>query len=66
MNTAIYYYTGTGNSLWMARKIAECLGPTELIPLASLREESFLCTEDRSEVAFPVHIWGVPPPVIEL
>ena len=41
MKTAIYYYTGTGNSLWTARKTAERLGPTELIPLASLREESF-------------------------
>lgn len=65
MKTAIYYYTGTGNSLWTARKTAERLGPTELIPLASLREESFLCTEDRIGLVFPVHIWGIPPPVIE-
>jgi Pyruvate/2-oxoacid:ferredoxin oxidoreductase delta subunit len=64
METEIFYYTGTGNSMWAARKIAERIGETKLIPLASRRGESFFCSAGRVGVIFPVHIWGVPPPVI--
>jgi flavodoxin len=37
MKTIIYYFTGTGNSLIVARKIAAVLGDCELIPFASQR-----------------------------
>ncbi len=33
MKTIIYYFTGTGNTLAIARGIAEELGDTKLIPL---------------------------------
>ena len=33
MKTIIFYYTGTGNSLWSARLLAEHLGNTEIQPL---------------------------------
>ena len=38
MKTVIYYFTGTGNSLAAARKIAGALGETELVPIASLAD----------------------------
>jgi ferredoxin len=65
MKTTIYFYTGTGNSLWTAGKIAGCLGQTELIPLNRRNKQSFPCDSERIGLVFPVHIWGVPPPVIE-
>ena len=37
MKTIIYYFTGTGNSLAAAKKIAEGRGDCELVPIALLR-----------------------------
>jgi flavodoxin len=34
MRNIIFYFTGTGNSLWAAREIAAALGKTELAPVA--------------------------------
>jgi ferredoxin len=65
MKTTIYFYTGTGNSLWTARKIAEHLDQSELVPLKRNREEPVQCDSERIGLIFPVHIWGVPPPVID-
>lgn len=65
METTIYFYTGTGNSLWTARKIVEGLGPAELIPISFRREQSFRCDSLRIGLVFPVHIWGVPQPVVQ-
>ncbi len=63
MKTTIYYYTGTGNSLWAARKLAAELKDTRL---ASMRRAS---PEDGVPEAvglvFPVHIWGLPRRVID-
>ena len=65
MNTRLYYYTGTGNSLWIARQLAGRLqGETALISLGTgipMPDES--C--ERIGIVFPVHIWGVPRHVLE-
>src|SRR5665647_2173411 len=37
MKTIIYYFTGTGNSLAVAKKIAAVLGDCELVPIALLQ-----------------------------
>jgi len=37
MKTIIYYFTGTGNSLAVAKKIAAVLGDCDLVPIASLQ-----------------------------
>jgi Pyruvate/2-oxoacid:ferredoxin oxidoreductase delta subunit len=65
MKTTIYVYTGTGNSLWTARKLADHLDQSELVPLKQNSEESLPCDSDRIGLVFPVHIWGLPPPVID-
>ena len=62
MKTTIYYYTGTGNSLWTARLLADGIGDTEIIPMASGRIKA-----EKSDVVglvFPVHMWGVPGAVL--
>ena len=57
----IYYFTGTGNSLLAAKIIAQKLGDTELIPIASLRvEKSVKATGERIGIVFPVYDFGLP------
>jgi ferredoxin len=65
MKTTIYFYTGTGNSLWTARKIADCVDQSELVPLKRNGDESLQCDSERIGLVFPVHIWGLPAPVID-
>ena len=58
--TVIFYYTGTGNSLWIARTLAQEFGNTELI---SMTDSDINPDEIDAQViglVFPVHIWGVP------
>lgn len=35
MSTIIYYFTGTGNSLYCARRIGDLLGNTTIVPIES-------------------------------
>jgi ferredoxin len=65
MKTTIYLYTGTGNSLWTAKKLAEKLGDTELIPIALTGKEPIQSSSDKTGFIFPVHIWGLPSPVVD-
>jgi ferredoxin len=64
MGRAIYYYSGTGNSLWTARTLAQELGDTELRSMAQV-EGKQIVTEDVVGFVFPVHMWGVPRAVID-
>jgi ferredoxin len=63
MATKLYVYTGTGNSLWVARQVALELrdATIEFVPNLSgdLKVEA-----DRVGIVFPVHIWGLPSRVI--
>jgi len=63
MTTTIFCYTGTGNSLWVARLIASKLGDTEVISISEHSDKKIIRPEVVGLV-FPVHIWGVPAPVI--
>ena len=63
MKAAIYYFSGTGNSLVVARDIAEKTNG-KLIPIVSvMKEESIETDADMIGIIFPVHfsaIKGVP------
>ena len=64
MKTDIFYYSGTGNSLWTARRLAEELGDTGLYPISKI-ETDVPCAQGKSiGLVFPVHIWGVPHKVL--
>ncbi len=65
MKTTLYFYTGTGNSLWTAGKIAGLLAPSELIALGRVKMQPVACDSESIGLVFPVHIWGMPPPVVE-
>jgi len=61
METTIYYFTGTGNSLAVARRIAAGLGDTELVGIPSLRNEKRIVPEaPRIGIVCPVHGFAIP------
>jgi len=61
MKMVIYYFTGTGNTLAVARDLAAALGDTELIPLRRAISSRGVCTNaDVVGIAFPVHFLNMP------
>jgi ferredoxin len=60
MKTAIYYYTGTGNSLWTARLMAGEIGDTVLYNMSQMKNFPVTSGADVVGMVFPVHMWGVP------
>ena len=64
----IFYFTGTGNSLYVAKKIQEADGG-ELIDIGqALNKNSFNYTIEKGEkvgIIFPVYFWGLPTIVSE-
>ncbi|HNW44657.1 MAG TPA: EFR1 family ferrodoxin [Elusimicrobiales bacterium] len=63
MRTTIYYYTGTGNSLWAARKLGEELKGARIAGMRRAAPEA--ADAEAIGLVFPVHIWGLPRRVID-
>jgi len=63
MNTKLYVFTGTGNSLWIARQLAIELKEANL-KFMSDSPRDFMAGGDQVGFIFPVHIWGLPHRVI--
>lgn len=60
MKAAVYYFSGTGNSLAVAVDIAKELGG-ELIPIPSVMDKPIFLTETEIiGIVFPVYIFGLP------
>lgn len=64
METKLYVYTGTGSSLWIARRLALELNETTL-QFMSYVPSGLKVVADRVGIIFPVHIWGLPTHVIQ-
>jgi ferredoxin len=62
MKSVIYYFTGTGNSLAAAKKVAASLGDTEIVPIAAFRDATGEISPDaeRVGIACPVYFSGLP------
>ena len=61
MSTTIYYFSGTGNSLSVARKLAEGIGNCELVPIAKTLGQTDIVPEaEIVGLLFPVYFWGMP------
>jgi ferredoxin len=60
--TKIYYFSGTGNSLWSAQKIAEIIGgPCELYNIGVVAQENEVIVEaDAVILVFPSYAYGLP------
>lgn len=66
MNTEIYYFSGTGNSLHAARELRKRITETELIPIVSLLDRNIIKTNaDTVGFIFPIQLAMAPAPVIE-
>ena len=63
MTMRLYVYTGSGNSLWIARQMAVELGEAAYEFIPSLSNDLEI-EAGRVGIIFPVHIWGVPARVI--
>ena len=60
--TKIYYFSGTGNSLWSARKIAETIGG-ECVPVnigGELHRDEIIVEADAVVLVFPSYAFGLP------
>jgi ferredoxin len=55
----VFYFSGTGNSLQVARDLAEGLGDTELINIGDYNTD-LKVESDRIGIVFPVYCWGPP------
>ncbi len=64
MKTDLFYYTGTGNSLWTTRMLAKEMGGAEIIPISSTTGNPIVSGAEAIGIIFPVHIWGLPRRVI--
>jgi len=61
MKTTIYYFTGTGNSLKIAKDIAEKLDDCELVPIAKvLQQDQIVATSEKVGFIFPLYYFGLP------
>jgi len=59
MNLRLYWFSGTGNSLVVARTLAAALPDTELSPLAAVNAAAESCPECVGFIA-PVYAFGLP------
>jgi len=60
MKTAIYYFSGTGNTLVIARDLAKSLGDAELIPIVKALKDGAVSQHDVIGIVFPVYVFGLP------
>lgn len=61
MKTIIYYFSGTGNSLKIAKDLAEKLDDCELVPIAKVwQKDRIVATCEKVGFIFPLYYWGLP------
>ncbi|MDR0706329.1 MAG: EFR1 family ferrodoxin [Treponema sp.] len=59
--TKVYYFSGTGNTLWSAKRLAELLAPCEIFNIAAeMRRESITIEADAVIVLFPAYAYQTP------
>lgn len=64
MSTEIYYFSGTGNSLHVAKELQKRIPETDLIPIVSLLNQDVIATNGETVgFVFPIHLMSVPVPV---
>ncbi len=63
-DSIIYYYSGTGNSLHVARELKNRLPGTELVPILSvLKEGTSVRGAEQVGLVFPIYVSTIPKPV---
>ena len=66
MKTTIYFFTGTGNSLKIAKNISEKLEDCDLVPIAKVWQiENLTATSEKLGFIYPLYYSGLPKIVYE-
>jgi ferredoxin len=65
MGTTIFYFSATGNSLALARSIADEIGDTELVSIPKALENPVDASGSKLGLIFPVYAWGLPRVVVD-
>lgn len=60
IKTVLYYFSGTGNTLMLARLLAKQLGNTEIINIVSCDGSPTVPEADAIGILFPVYAFGLP------
>lgn len=64
MSTAIYYFSGTGNSLFIAKELKNLIPDTELIPIVrAIKDNNFVTKAENIGFVFPTHGLTIPIPI---
>lgn len=63
LKNVIYYFSGTGNSLRVARKIATSLGEATLVSMRVDPKDYSAADAEKVGFVFPVYYWTLPYPV---
>ncbi len=64
MGTQVFYFTGTGNSLELAKDVAQQLDGSQLISIPTVLGKE-IDLADTIGLVFPVYAWGVPRIIID-
>ncbi|HME54132.1 MAG TPA: EFR1 family ferrodoxin [Candidatus Lokiarchaeia archaeon] len=61
MTTTLYYFSGTGNSAYTARIVAQNIEQCDIIPIAKYRNtDSIQCDAEQVGFIFPLYFMGLP------
>ncbi len=60
MTAAIYWFSGTGNSLAVARRIAQELGDARLVPMTAVHGDEPIRADGVTGIVCPVYFYGLP------
>ncbi len=60
MGTTLYYFSGTGNSLKVARDIADKLGDAEIVSIPDIVDQDAISSSGCIGLVFPVYAYGLP------
>lgn len=62
----IYYFTSTGNCLYVGKEIKNKIDEVELIPIArAMKEKNIICDSDMVGIIYPLHCFSLPSVVEE-
>jgi len=60
MKTVVYYFSATGNSLSIAKKIGQMLPEAELVSIPKVFNTTKLINAKKVGFVFPIYAWGMP------
>ncbi|MGQ9662285.1 MAG: EFR1 family ferrodoxin [Kiritimatiellia bacterium] len=60
MATSFFYFSGTGNSFWIARQLAQMLRPSVVVSMPVALQSGAPTTSEAVGFVFPVYMFGLP------